>query len=122
MPVVSDYRAIVNYLLEQAAWREQKAVEYPDDSRNAQSVACLRSLAAYVRGRTEDDEVLSELATLAVRDGMFMPFTEGAWLISRFGYDFSTEDYAGFLASLTTVTRREAIAFAREHGALPDDA
>jgi hypothetical protein len=114
---MSDYRAIVDYFLGQAEWREQKATEYPDDSRNAQSAACLRSLAAYVLGRTEDDEVLRELATWAVRDGKFMPFTEGAWLVSRFGYDFSTEDYAGFLASLTTVTRREEIAFAREHGA-----
>ena len=116
------HKAIVNYLLAQAEWREQKAVEYPDDNRNAQSAACLRSLAAYILGRTGDDKALRELATLAVRDGMFMPFTEGAWLISRFGFDFSNEDNAGFLASLTAVTRREAIAFAREHGAIPDDA
>src|SRR5215208_5892970 len=113
---MSDYGAIVDYFLGQAEWREREAIEFPDDSRNGRSAAGLRSLAAYVRGRTADDGVLRELATLAVRDGMFRPFTEGAWLVSRFGYDFPTEDYAGFLASLTTVTRREAIAFAREHG------
>jgi hypothetical protein len=118
---MNDYRAIVNYLLGQAEWREQKAIEYHDDSRNAQSGACLRSLAAYVLGRTDGDEVLRELATLTVHEGMFTPFAEGAWLISRFGYDYSTEDHAGFLARLMTVTRREAIAFAREHGALTDD-
>jgi hypothetical protein len=118
---MNDYRAIVNYFLGQVEWREQKAIEYPDDSRNAQSGACLRSLAAYVLGRTDGDEVLRELATLTVHEGMFTPFAEGAWLISRFGYDFSTEDHAGFLARLMTVTRREAIAFVREHGALTDD-
>ena len=87
-------------------------------SSDAQGAEALHEL---VMASLDDDNVLSELATLAVRDGMFMPFTEGAWLISRFGFDFFNEDNAGFLASLTTVTRREAIAFAREHGEILDE-
>ena len=32
----------------QARWRREKAEEYPDDERNAQSAAALESLAEYV--------------------------------------------------------------------------
>jgi hypothetical protein len=110
-------QAIARYILGQAEWRERKSVEYPDDSRNAQSAACLRSLAAHVLGRADDD-VVRELATLAVRDDEFMPFTEGAWLISRYGFDFLNEDNAGFLENLAAVTRREAIAFAPAHDSI----
>ena len=119
---MSYHTAIVNYFLEQAKSRNQKAAEYPEDARNAQGAAALRGLTGYILRLPEDDERIRELGTLAVRGGVFMPFEEGQRIISRYGFDDPKADADGFLTGLAAVTRREAVRFAREHGELPDDA
>jgi hypothetical protein len=118
---VSEHRAILNYFLERAKWRNEKAAEYPEDDRNRLAAAALRGLGGYVLRLSDEDERIRELGTLAVREGMFMPFPEGQRLISRFGFDNPEQDSGAFLDELVRVTRSETLAFAREHGALPDE-
>jgi len=113
-------QAIADHFLDQARWRSEKANEYPDDYRNVQCADGLEGLATYVLALPADDERVIELGTLAVREGMFMPFSEGARLVSRFGFDDPNEDSGAFLDRLVRVTREEALTFAREQGVLPD--
>ena len=119
---MSYHTAIVDYFLEQAKRRNQKAADHPEDARNVQGAAALRGLTGYILRLSEDDERIRELGTLAVRDGVFMPFEEGQRIIARYGIDDPRADADGFLTGLAAVTRREAVSFAREHGAPPGDA
>jgi hypothetical protein len=41
----------------QAEWRDQKAIEYPDDKRNKQSARCLRQLAQYLGNIPPNDSL-----------------------------------------------------------------
>ena len=90
------------------------------DPRSRRSADGLTELAQFVLDLPVDDERVRELATLAVREGVFMPFPEGDRLISRFRFDDPGQESERFLTELAAATRREAVDFAREHGALPD--
>jgi hypothetical protein len=53
-----------DYLEEQAAWRQRKADEWPDDPRNARSAAALAAAATYVRQLDDSHRQLDLLAGL----------------------------------------------------------
>ncbi len=79
------------YFASQAEWREHKAEEYPDDTRNERSAAGLRALAEHVQGLPARDErlvLLAVLDPLPVDDiAPFTPGEEGARLASRFRFN-----------------------------------
>lgn len=93
---------LATYLREQAEWREGKAVEYPEDLRNAGCAAALRSLADYI-----EREGAAHPAVLAL-DAMqsdyeldrFVPGEDGRRLISRFGFDQANPNFDAFLDDL----------------------
>jgi len=45
----------------QAEWREQKAVEYPEDDRNQRSADALQALAEWIGGQPDDAPILGQL-------------------------------------------------------------
>lgn len=93
---------LVEYLLEQATWREEKAAEYPEDQRNAASARALQAAASDVDSRTEDDLRLVQLDTLqrAYRMDVFSPGEDSRRLIARFGFDSDGGSVNGLLDSV----------------------
>jgi hypothetical protein len=114
----SEQRAIADYFLEQARWRDERAAEHPEDHRNSQSAAGLSELAKYVLALPDDDERIIDLTTLATREGVFMPFQEGSRITGRFRFGRPDQDCGAFLGELVRQTHRDALDFAREHGAI----
>jgi hypothetical protein len=97
---------IADYIEDQARWRDQKAVEYPEDARNGASAEGLKKLAEYVRGLPDDDQRLATLFVLEATDidgerlAIFTPSTHVSREISRFCFNYQSEDYGGFLKEL----------------------
>jgi hypothetical protein len=111
---LSDFHELIAvYLEDQAAWRYEKATEYPDDARNKRSAHGLRELAAYVRGLPSNDERIIELGTIGVRDGLFSPPVVGgpdaSHAISRFRFNNPLDDCDQFLTDLIPQVRADAI-------------
>jgi len=99
---------LVEYLEQQADWRERKAEEYPEDARNASAAHGLHELAEYVAALPATDARLARL--FAEYDGYdvagdpldeFAVGAEAAALVSRFRFDDPpTESCAAFLDRL----------------------
>jgi hypothetical protein len=51
------------WALEQAEWRDLKAVEWPDDTRNASCAKAFRELAQWISGLPDDDGLLATAAS-----------------------------------------------------------
>jgi hypothetical protein len=83
--------ALCEYVSEQARWRAEKAVEYPEDGRNATSAAALTELASYLEGLPDTDArfvTLGDSADVLFPGGdTFMPGEDAARMVSRFGFD-----------------------------------
>ena len=105
----------------QVNWRQQKAVEYPDDWRNAAAAQGLSELADYVRGLPDTDSRLHELTTLCVVDGVFSAGPDVSRELSRFRFDFPGEDCDQFLTALVRTATQEALDMGRMSGELPLD-
>ena len=88
------------YLRQEAAWRDEKAVEYPDDPRNERSAQALRALADHVDGLSDGDENGRALEALQERYALdiFAPGDESEYLITRLG--FHGDDYDAVLRQL----------------------
>lgn len=91
-PTTASRQRLVDYLYEQARWRDLNAEEHPDDDRNRRSADGLRSLASHVHNLDDDDERLYVLAALdADHDEAFRPGPEAARLTRRFHFDLRNE-------------------------------
>jgi hypothetical protein len=80
---------LVEYLLEQARWRDEKGADWPDDSRNAKSAEALVAAAREVDDLPADDPRLAQLDALQRPYGLdvFSPGEDARRLISRYGFD-----------------------------------
>lgn len=70
----------------EARWRDVKADEFPDDPRNAQSAAAIRTLAAYVGSLGDDDYRIDALRYLTYLDRVDVPMW-GESIINRLGFN-----------------------------------
>jgi hypothetical protein len=77
---------LVEYLLQQAQWRDMKASEYPEDHRNAACAHALADAAREIESWPEDDPRLVKLEAYQPWD-VFMPDDSATRLISRHGFD-----------------------------------
>ena len=111
----------VAYLLVHAAMlRRRRDVTSGAVERLEQHAQALELLAEFVRSLREGDERLLMLATLAVRDGQFVPGPAAQHALSRFA-GASREACAAFLDNLVRIARDDALARARAHGHLPPE-
>lgn len=111
----------IAYLLVRAAvLRRRRDVTSGAVERLQKHAQALELLAELVRSLPEDDERLLMLATLAVRDGQFVPGPATEHALSQFA-DTSREAGAAFLENLVRIARDDAIARARAHGHLPPE-
>ena len=85
---------------------------------HASSLRALEQLADYVNGLPEVDERLLVIATLAVRDGEFVPGPATQHALGQFSGDLA-DDCDRFLTRLSHIARDDALARARESGFLP---
>jgi hypothetical protein len=108
-----------DYFRAQAEWRERKAEEYPEDERNAQSAAALRSLAEFVEPREDGRYDLSVLHDLAahVFEGS-LGGEETQRVVSRygFGYGVSAAQHVEFLDELLLLCLQDAYEFVGDGG------
>ena len=117
----SNYPA--NYFREQSTWRDATAVAYPNDPRNAQSAAALRSLAEFVESdEREAVKAVDALEPFAVVWDQFMPGEEGARAVSRYGYGYpvTVSSHQEFLAELVALCVEDVYDRIRE-GAFDED-
>ena len=110
------------YFREQADWRRQKAADYPNDRRNLRAAHGLGELATHVLSLPAGDERIQELASLAVRDGVFSPYEEGSHEISRFRFHDQWESCDAFLSRLVGIMTRDQMQLAEDGGVFFDDA
>lgn len=104
-----------------AIWRDAKAVEYPDDARNAASAAALRSLADYVETIPDDPRVQwLDAQRQHPGDGFFVG-AEAARLLSRYGFDGPVR-HAAFLGELCVLVAEDVLALVAEEALSPEDA
>ncbi len=91
-PTAASRQRLVDYLYEQARWRDLNAEEHPEDDRNRRSADGLRALASHVHGLRDDDERLYVLAALDCDlDTAFRPGAEAERLTRRYLFDFRNE-------------------------------
>ena len=116
--------SLSDYFRNQAAWRSQKADEYPDDSRNAQSADALYSLAEYVEGDQRGGKETGALVAALEQhlfDATLLGGPSMARAVSRygFGHKVSPMTHLDFLDELTVLCMEDAYEFAQEHGEDP---
>ncbi len=120
MPTTSR-EAVATYLLGRAsAPRQQHELSSDAVERLDAQAAALVLLAEFVRSLPEDDHRLLMLATLAVRNGEFVPGPGAAHAVSQFA-GTSPEACSAFLDNLVRTARDDALMRARAHGHLPPD-
>lgn len=93
-----------------AAWRAEKAEEYPEDRRNARSAAALRDLAAGVSELPDDSPSLRRLWDLQQRLEGEPALAEAENLVlGRYGFDAPepTPDAEAFVAQYADELERE---------------
>ncbi len=118
--------SLSDYFRSQAEWRRQKAEEYPEDERNAQSADALDSLADYVapdeHGQYEAGSVLTVLEP-HLFEGVSLGGEETGRVVSRygFGYVVTTQHHAKLLEELATLCMIDAYEFSCEHGDDPTE-
>jgi hypothetical protein len=104
------------YFRSQAGWREGKAQEYPDDQRNFQSAAALKSLADYV---DSNPHAIESLEPFLGEGGFSLGGEETARAVSRYGFGYralSDTQHEEFLDDLLVACFTDAYGRAGEHG------
>lgn len=80
--------ALSEYFAAQAQWRWQKAEEYPEDERNAQSARALESLAEHVAAEEDSDEpLIAALKNHLDDSGFVFGGEEVNRAVARYGFD-----------------------------------
>ncbi|MDQ3974246.1 MAG: hypothetical protein M3276_07915 [Actinomycetota bacterium] len=83
---------LVEYLYEQARWRDLIAEEHPEDDRNRRSAEGLRVLASHVQRLADNDERLYVLAALDTNlEDAFRPGEDAERLTRRFMFELRNE-------------------------------
>lgn len=111
---MSGRQVLSDYFTEQAEWRERKAEEHSEDTRNARAARGLRDLAAYVTDLPDDDPRLAVIGSvnIDVTGGWMdtlMAGEESSRMASRFRFDDPREDLDRFLTHFVATFEREAI-------------
>jgi hypothetical protein len=89
--------------LDQARWREQKAVQYPEDTRNAKAAELLRQLAEVAKDVPENVFLAYEEAFQAIlssktwEDGMMEALEEWNQMMREIGFHAEYDDAEEFL-------------------------
>ena len=111
---IQDFLA--DYVDEQAAWRDSKAAEYPEDERNARCAEGLRELADYIRRLDPNDSILSRVDESHddAGTGTFMPGEVTAGLISRFRFNIPNETPRGLLERIPRALEDDRINLAAD--------
>jgi hypothetical protein len=120
MPTPTNEPFIAYLLVHAAVLRRRRDVTSGAVERLHKHAQALELLAELVRSLPEDDERLLMLATLAVRDGQFVPGPATEHALSQFA-DTSREAGDVFLDNLVRTARDDALARARAHGHLPPE-
>ena len=108
MTIINEVRELFELKIESAAdWRNRKAEEYPDDSRNAASAKALKALLEYLPGVSDDHSIFHSLAYYSETD---LEETLEAVeiennMLSRYGFD-GEEDPESFLNDLAAEIRK----------------
>ena len=118
MPTPAREPFIAYLLVHAAVLRRRRDVTSGAVERLQKHAQALELLAELVRSLPEDDERLLTLATLAVRDGQFVPGPATEHALSQFA-DTSREAGGAFLDNLVRTARDDALTRARAHGHLP---
>ena len=120
-----DVQVIVDYLESQAAWRDQKAAEYPDDTRNNRSAEGLRMLAAHVRQLPPGDERVRDLFARCCTDlgghplDVFLAGDLVGYAVARFRFHDPNDDCDAFLTSLAAFALDDQVALMNNIGEPP---
>ncbi len=111
---------LADYFRAQAEWRDSKAEEYPEDARNEQSAAALRSLAEFIE--SGEDGGLAGALEPHLSEGFSLGGEEAQREVARYGFGHSTSrwTHAEFLEGLLDTCLKDAYAFI-SGGASPDD-
>ena len=106
--------SLQDYFRAQVRWRREKAEEYPDDERNAQSAAALESLAEYVNSEA-DGVIVAELKKHQF-EGRSLGGAETGRAVSRYGYGYpvNSMSHEAFLEELLVLCFKDAYAYASE--------
>ena len=113
---------LVDYLEYQAAWRNEKAEEYPEDGRNKRSADGLTEFADYLRGLPDNDEDIAALLMLCATDADHKPLDMSmlgelvSEAISKFRFHDIHETFQDFIGSLSPLALKDRIEFGIEHG------
>jgi hypothetical protein len=122
---------LADYFCAQADWRDRKAAQYPEDERNVQSAAALRSLAEYVEpidSREAESpagkRILSFVHELEahLHEGMILGGERARREVTRYGYGHPVGSHEQFLEDLLLLCIEDAYDHAVEHGDDPTDA
>lgn len=123
---------LAGYFRAQAEWRDAKAEQYPEDERNAQSAAALRSLADYVEpidSREAEsptgERYLSFVPELEAHlfEGMTLGGERTRREVARYGFGHPvTGSHEQFLWDLLLLCIEDAYDHAAEHGDDPTGA
>jgi hypothetical protein len=109
--------SLSDYFRAQAAWRRQKATEYPDDPRNAASADALGALADYCDAAA--DSTVEALAP-HLSEGCSLGGEETQRQVIRYGFwsgqPLTDAHHETFLDELLVTCLQDAYAFAGEHG------
>jgi hypothetical protein len=124
---------VFDYFVQQAEWRERKAKEHPEDSRNNKSAFALRQLADYVRGLSADDYRVKRLALLVCPTGEAMPGEEARVVASQVGFtakivttpaeslrNFLEAALRDFRADSSVIEPSEQLRFILDHASEPE--
>jgi hypothetical protein len=120
MPTSTREPFIAYLLVHAAVLRRRRDVTSGAVEHLQKHAQALELLAELVRSLPEDDERLLTLATLAVRDGQFVPGPATEHALSQFA-DASREACDALLDNLVRIARDDALARARAHGHLPPE-
>jgi hypothetical protein len=109
--------SLSEYFLSQAAWRRQKAEEYPDDERNLQSACALESLAEWLE---ENPRFADQFEPFMV-DGVdvFTPGENAGREASRYGFGYnatSESQHEELLEDFYVACLADAFAWAQDNG------
>jgi len=123
--------SLSDYFRAQARWRREKADEYPDDERNAQSAAALDSLAKYVE-QEDAAPLVAALQPYWIADdssrGYAVPGGDGfvsslggeeaARAVSRYGFGYAAtpQHHVAFLEKLVALVGLDAYNALRDEG------
>ena len=118
MPIPTREPFLAYLLVHAGMLRRRRDVTSGGAERLETRAQALELLAEFMRVLPEDDERLLTLATLAVRDGQFVPGPAAEHALSRFA-GTSREACVAFLDNLVRIARDDALARARAHGRLP---